>query len=189
MARKPKSKPPEPAAHAGNFGIPAETQTEFPLPKLTADQLSEITGLTDRRNRQIAEAGYFKPPVESLYETIPTLSGFIRYQRERLSNLNEELKVEQQALTKAKRETAEVNLAMLRGEYVRRDVIGPALRNFSLNQRATLLRKYEQELAPKLAGKTTIEILESVRQVNDEICRIFAQGVERWMTSPPDQSA
>lgn len=184
MPRKRKRPANGTPASPATAAIPEPVQAEFPIPKLRADELSDITGLTDRRIRQIAAEGYFRPPVESMYETVHTLSGFIRYQRERLSNLNEELRVEQQALVKARRETAEVNLAMLRGEYVRKDIIGPALRNISLAQRAVLLRKGEQELAPKLAGKTTIEILEAFRQFNDEICKMFSDGVNQWMTEP-----
>ena len=120
---------------------------------LTTDELCEITGLSSRHLRGLAKNGHFRPPDRGKYDAIETLAGFIRYQRERMLNLNSALKMEQQALVKARRETAEVNLAMLRGEYVRKDIIGPALRNISLAQRAVLLRKGEQELAPKLAGK------------------------------------
>ena len=68
-----------------------------------------------------------------------------------------------------------------RGEMVPKSEIGPALRNLALRQRALLLRKYEQELAPKLAGRTTVEMLELIRVTNDEVVQAFSEGTRAWM--------
>lgn len=54
----------------------ADTQT------ITSDQLCALTGLTDRRHRQLAKEGYFPPPKMSKYSFVPTLKGMFRYYRE-----------------------------------------------------------------------------------------------------------
>src|SRR2546423_1434630 len=93
---------------------------------------------------------------------------------------------EQVALTKARRQLAEEQLALLRDEYVEKATIGPQLRNLSLHQRATLQRKLEQELGPRLSGLTTLEIMEQMKQATDEICQIFREGIAGWLSAPPE---
>lgn len=51
---------------------------------LTASELCEITGLTDRRHRQLADAGYFPAPSRGVYEAVPTMKGVGRYYREQI---------------------------------------------------------------------------------------------------------
>lgn len=50
--------------------------------QVAAAALEALTGLTDRRHRQLAKAGYFPPPVRGVYELAPTLRGLFRYYRE-----------------------------------------------------------------------------------------------------------
>ena len=40
---------------------------------ITAEKLCLLTGLTDRRHRQISKEGFFPPPIRSLYPPAPTL--------------------------------------------------------------------------------------------------------------------
>jgi len=70
-------------------------------------------------------------------------------------------------------------------KYIATDVVGPALRNVSLHQRAVLQRKLEHELPTKLVGLSTIEILAHMRATVDEICRIFREGTAQWQDAPP----
>lgn len=153
---------------------------------LSAQQLTAITGLTDRHLRRLATQGHFPQPTHGRYNASDTLIGFIKYQAELLRKKNSKLAKEQLALTKAKRERAQEDLAEFRGKYVAKADIGPALRNVSLHQRATLQRLLEQELAPKLAGLTTIEILEKVKEAVDEVCQVFREGIGGWMYKPPE---
>lgn len=151
---------------------------------ISAERLCEITSLTDRRHRQLAGQGYFPPPIRGLYQMERTLAGIIKYQREQLSKRNDELRVEQQSLARAKRQLAEEELAEFRGEYIMKSEIGPAIRNIAISQRAALLRKYEQELAPKLHGKSTVEILRMIQDANNEICNTFANSTAKWAATP-----
>jgi hypothetical protein len=147
--------------------------------------LCEITGLTDRRHRQLAADGYFPAPIRGKYETKATLAGLFRYYREQCGRKSDTLKVEQEKLTRTKRETAEEELRILREQYVKTAEIGPALRNLSLQQRATLQRKLENELGPKLPGKSYAEIRPLLAGLVDEICRIFREGTIKWIAPKP----
>ncbi len=153
---------------------------------ISSEQLCAITGLTDRRHRQLATAGYFPPPIQGRYQAGATLLGVIKYQRALIQKKSNKLAKEQLALTKAKRERAQEDLAEFRGQYVAKADIGPALRNISLHQRAVLQRKLEQELGPNLAGLTTLEILARIKQAVDEVCHIFREGVGGWTDEPPE---
>jgi len=148
---------------------------------ITRDRLAEIVRMTPRRISQLVDAGVIPKAARGRYDTEAALSAFIAYLYDREKNRKSDMKVEQQLLTKARRETAEHELAVARGEYIPRSEIGPALRNVGLHQRAMILRRYEQELAPKLAGRNTIEILAMVREANDDVLAVFREGVRRWM--------
>jgi hypothetical protein len=52
---------------------------------ITADALAKLTGLTDRRHRQLAKAGFFPPPVRGCYLQAETLTGLFKYFREMAS--------------------------------------------------------------------------------------------------------
>ena len=147
--------------------------------------LSAWTGLTDRRHRQLAEQGFFPAPIRGQYQIDATLTGLFRHLREQLARKNDDLSIEQQKLARARREKTEVERDLLKGDLLHKDQVGPALRNLALHQRATLQYKLEQELAPGLAGKTPVEILQEVRRAVDAICLVFEEGTKKWMISEP----
>lgn len=49
---------------------------------ISAAKLSALTGLSDRRHRELAKDGYFPPPTKGQYIVAPTVSGLFRYFRE-----------------------------------------------------------------------------------------------------------
>lgn len=53
-----------------------------PQQTITAEKLCALTGLTDRRHRQLAKDGYFPQPAKGQYQLTPTLVGMFRYYRE-----------------------------------------------------------------------------------------------------------
>ncbi len=163
---------------------PAEAGTPNSGGTITAAQLCAITGLTDRRHRQLAQGGYFPPPINGVYQA-KCLLGIIKYQRELIAKKSDVLRKEQEAYTRAKREMAQEELAQFRGKYVLKDEIGPALRNVSLHQRAVLCRVLEQEMGPNLVGKTTIEVMARVREAVDQVCGIFREQTGKWVEGAP----
>lgn len=147
---------------------------------ISAAELSSLTGLTDRRHRQLAGEGYFRPPIRGAYgpDVVP---GLFKYFQEQARKKNTELAQEELKLTTAKRKTCERELAILDGEFVETKQIGPILYNVSLNQRSVLQQKIERELAPSLEGLKTKEILTRCAAVVDEVCKIFREGTKEWV--------
>ncbi len=79
-----------------------------------ADKLCALTGLTDRRHRQLAKAGYFPPPVMSEYQLAPTIKGMFQYYREQ----KDKQKNSDERIKKARAEKLE-----LANEATKRDLI------------------------------------------------------------------
>ena len=48
---------------------------------LTTEELRELTGLTDRRHRQLAEAGHIPQPTNGKWKTVATIQGLLRFYR------------------------------------------------------------------------------------------------------------
>ena len=48
---------------------------------ITATQLCALTGLTDRRHRQLAQGGHFPAPIKGVYLLAPTVRGLFDYYR------------------------------------------------------------------------------------------------------------
>src|ERR1043166_8761713 len=172
MPNKPAKRKPKPA------------KSKSRVQTISAEELCSVTGQTDQRHRQLAAAGYFPSPIRGQYQTFKTFAGIIRYQRELINRKSNTLAAEQEQLTRARRLKAEEELAVLQGKYTENAIIGPALRNVSLHQRAELQRKIEQELIPTLGGLTVVEMLEKARPVVDHICHIFNEGTATWMGEP-----
>jgi hypothetical protein len=148
---------------------------------ISADELCGLTGLTDRRHRQLAKDGWWPAKEPGGWRRDETLAGVIKYFREQLHRRDDSLKQEQRKLAIARREKTQEETAVLRNQYVKRAEIGPALRNLSLHQRSTLQFQLENVLAPKLAGKTTVEILAECRSAVDQVCRVFQEGTRGWL--------
>src|SRR5258708_2480748 len=78
---------------------------------ISAEELCSLSGLSDRRHRQLATAGFFPPPRRGIYQFQEAISGLFRHFREMSAG--------------QKKETVEARLKKLRLEseilVVRRD--------------------------------------------------------------------
>lgn len=84
---------------------------------ITADELCALTGLTDRRHRQLAKDGFFPPPEGSAYQTIPTLRGLFQHYRA-INENRTDLAGEKLGKIAAERRLAELQLARERREVL-----------------------------------------------------------------------
>jgi len=170
--------------------LAASTKDHSPLRgHLSAAALCELTGLTDRRHRQIAAEGYYPPPDRGRYRIRETLIGLFRYYREQLHKKEDNLATERKKYTIARREKLELETDLLRRRYIPRAEIGPHLRNLAAHQRATLQQKLETELPPRLAGLDPLEIQQRLAETTDTLCRIFQQSTRQWLDTPPPPDA
>jgi|ERR1035441_7939367 hypothetical protein len=60
--------------------------TPTQIQTIPADRLCSLTGLTDRRHRQLAKQGFFPPPVAGDYQLNATIGGLFKYFREEGQN-------------------------------------------------------------------------------------------------------
>jgi hypothetical protein len=156
---------------------------------IAGDKLCELTGLTDRRHRQLAAEGYFPPPVQGYYLANDAIRGLFRYFRDQLHKKEDSLASERKKLSVARREKLEVEIARMRGDLIDRAEIGPYLRNLGANQRATLQNKLENELSLKLAGLDPIAIRARMAEAVDDLCLLYQQGIHKWLAeAPPEKS-
>jgi phage terminase Nu1 subunit (DNA packaging protein) len=83
---------------------------------ISGEQLCTLTGLSDRRHRQLAKDGYFPPPMKGQYQLTLTLQGMFRYYRDLQSRSNDEFAMERLRKTRAEANLAEIKLAKERKE-------------------------------------------------------------------------
>ena len=81
-------------------GIPVRSNLPMPdEPKeqtISSDALEKLTGLSDRRHRQIAKLGFFPPPKNGVYLLSPTIRGMFVYYRGLNQNETRELKLREE---------------------------------------------------------------------------------------------
>jgi hypothetical protein len=153
-------------------------------PRISASELTEITGLVDRRFRQLSADGWFPQGEHGQYQRNATLIGLVKYFQAMFHKKNESIAAEQKLLIRARRENAQEDLSIKRKLYARIEDIAPSLHNLSRAQRAVLQRKLENEIGPKIAGRPYAEIRPLLAALVDELCGIFRDGTRQFMEVP-----
>jgi phage terminase Nu1 subunit (DNA packaging protein) len=98
-------------------------------PTITASDLCTLTGLTDRRHRQLAAQGFFPPPLRGEYERDAVIAGMLRFYREIVSG-GTGRKAERQArtrLTRARARELEFTEKIRIGNYVSTEEVERAI--------------------------------------------------------------
>ena len=147
---------------------------------ISADKLCVLTGLTDRRHRQLADDGYFPLPQKSQYQLVPTIQGLFRFYREHALKSRSRLAELQES--KADKEDRILGLKLAREErktVARADVDQLHLHIASL-QKTVLYSILENEYPAKVVGRTSAEIKLAGRQVADRLCAIMQREVDQW---------
>ena len=111
----------------------AEVQT------ISNERLCTLTGLSDRRHRQLADDGYFPPPIKGQYQLTPTIQGMFRYYRELQNRGNDEFAMERLRKTRAEANLAELKLSRERKESLEAQSVFKAWENILLTLRQKLL--------------------------------------------------
>lgn len=139
---------------------------------ISGDKLSLLTGLTDRRHRQLAKEGYFPPPENGQYQWALTIRGLFKYYREHKERTHGELAEEKLAKMRTDRKLSELRLAQQQGYVIDREVVLEMLAVLSQKLDLLLRLKLEVELGPRISGKSAAEanveggmILDEIREV------------------------
>ena len=106
---------------------------------LSAERLCTLTGLSDRRHRQLAAEGYFPPPVRGQYQLTQTVQGLFRYFREQQHRGNDEFAVERLRKTRAEANLAEIRLAKERRDAFDRKAVMRCWENILMVVRQKIL--------------------------------------------------
>jgi hypothetical protein len=121
----------------------AEIQT------ITGERLCTLTGLSDRRHRQLADSGYFPPPIKGQYQLTPTIQGMFRYYRELQSRTTDDFALERLRKTRAEANLAELRLSRERKESLDATSVFKAWENILLTLRQKILA-LPSKIAPRL---------------------------------------
>jgi phage terminase Nu1 subunit (DNA packaging protein) len=96
---------------------------------VTTGVMASLLGVSDRRIRQMVEEGIIPRKANGAFELVPVVKQYILYLKTKNDTARdrdepEVLRAREQArLEKAKRETAELKLAIMRGQYHRADAV------------------------------------------------------------------
>ena len=118
-------------------------------PKISGEELCSITGLSDRRHRQLAEEGYFPPPIKGQYQFEATLQGMFQHFRDQLNRGQDELSIERLRKTRAEANLAELRLARERKESLDAKSVFKAWENILLTLRQKIL-SLPSKVSPRL---------------------------------------
>lgn len=133
----------------------------------TSKVVAQWLCLTERRVRQLRDEGVIVEARPGLYELQPTVARYITYiggaRKETLTN-------ERMKLTRAKREAAELENELRKGEVHRTEDIERGIKSMFLNIRSRFLA-LPAKLSPTLAtmGGNQTGIFDELKQAIDEI--------------------
>jgi len=120
----------------------AETQL------IAAEKLCTLTGVSDKRHRQIAKEGFFPPPINGQYQMALTLQGLFRYYRELGKRKHSTFESERTKKLAAERRIEELKLARMLGNSLDAEAVVRAWQNCIMVARQKLLA-----LESKVSGR------------------------------------
>lgn len=129
----------------------------------TSKVIADWLGLTERRVRQLRDEGIIEEQAPGLYDLRATTRRYISYLR------SGSLADERAGLTRAKREAAEMENALRRGELHRTEEIESGIKTMLLNIRGRFL-SLPAKLSPALAamGGDQASIFDELKHAIDE---------------------
>lgn len=115
---------------------------------ITGDELTRLTGLTDRRHRQLAKDGHFPPPDGGEYKYEETIRGLFKYYQERNDSMRDKKEqIEDEKHRKLKLENDEFE-GLLKRTSDLQQAIAPALERL----RKVTYDKLQLEMPKAAAG-------------------------------------
>ena len=142
---------------------PPSQETSDAMRLYTSKVIADWLGLTERRVRQLRDEGIIEEQAPGLYDLRATTRRYISYLR------SGSLADERAGLTRAKREAAEMENALRRGELHRTEEIESGIKTMLLNIRGRFL-SLPAKLSPALAamGGDQASIFDELKHAIDE---------------------
>lgn len=130
----------------------------------TSKAVAQWLGLTERRIRQMRDAGIIREAKPGLYDMKPTVQAYLAYLRNNTGDLNQQ----RAELTKTKKELAKLELDERKGDLHRTEDVEQALTTMLMNFR-TKIMSMPAKLAKTLAGMSdNAEIYDLLKKETDE---------------------
>lgn len=147
---------------------------------ITGDQLEALTGLSDRRIRQLAKMGYFPPPVRGVYQQVATIRGLFKYYREDRSKSTSTFQEARTKKISAEAELAQLKVAEARAEVISVPDAVEFMSRFAAKLNQLLTQKIETEVPARLLGKDIVAARTEARQIHDEVWEVCNAGLNEW---------
>ena len=147
---------------------------------ISGDKLTELTGLTDRRHRQLADEGWIPKPDRGEYRFAATIRGILKFYRESNERAKGDLASEKLLKLRTERQIAELKLEEQRGEVISLAEMGEFIGRLSAKWEQLLKLKLEVEAPAKVIGKGIVEVRREMRTLHDEMREICNAGLDEW---------
>ena len=151
-------------------------------PTISARQLREITGLTDRRHNQLVHQGFLPAAKRGAYPLVPALQGLIRFYRESAIRARSHLQELKEGQLERQNKKLDLELLRLAGQMIEVGAVGAFMLRVSTRLKTRLYQFLEKELptrarvdAPEAARLAVLG-----RELADEMCQTFAGELSAW---------
>lgn len=155
----------------------------------TTKQLAEILNLSPRRVQQLAEEGVLVKSSRGKYKAVESIQNFIRQlSKEQSSKASGVDYFDERALhEKAKREKAQLELAVMKGELHRSEDVEFVMNDMIAAFRSRILA-IPSKLAPQLAGKTDIPMIQQLLslETNEALTELSNYDPAAFYENNPD---
>ncbi len=156
-------------------------KTAGALPSLVKIQDAELlTGLGERRLRQLATEGFFPQPIENRFALVELVQGVLAYYRDAKNRYRES--VDRLKAAKLERETQKIELELrkMEGETVEMAAVNEFLLHVATLQKTALYQALQKEFPPRVVGLDEAEASVLGREVADKLCQIFSSQLAQW---------
>lgn len=141
---------------------------------VSTKELAELLGLSARRIQQLAEDGVLVRAAKGKYKAVDSIQGYIRSLQEREAGTDEVNYYSERALhEKAKREKAEMVLAVMKGELHRAEDVRDVMNNMIAAFRSKIMA-IPSKLAPQLVGNSNMVAVQGLlsREVHEALTEL-----------------
>ena len=145
---------------------------------IAAETLCTLTGLSDRRHRQIAKDGYFPPPINGEYQFTATIQGMFRHYRELSKKRNSSIEGEKAKKLTAERKIEELKLARMMGNSLDAESVVRAWQGMVMISRQKFLG-LENKVSGRLgfSEQQRVELRKEIEEALEELSK--RQNYER----------
>jgi hypothetical protein len=156
-----------------------------PALTITSEALESFTGLTDRRIRQLAKAGYFPPPKNGVYQQSVTIRGLFKYYREDHHNTSRTLNDAKLEKLRADAEMSRIKVLQAKRETIDRDQVADYLRAWSAKLDLLLTHEMENNAPNLVLGQPIDQIRYEMKQMHERIREATRRGLKAWEEDNP----